>query len=562
MLFNFKRIQSKILVGFSMIIVLVLGLTVYNNVILSKNNQTVAEIVNRDFPIVLGDEKIIRSIYDRIGSARGYLLTGDQLHKEQFERAAQLSDESHEEIEVRIPISGFEEVRQRTENWSDDIVQSVFEEYDNGNQKKAMENLLIVEAQVADLVSDYEGGATSRGNQIAELEQSLLKDGKQTRIIVGLVSVLITIFGVTIAIITARFISKPLQTVTNRMRAIADGDYSGAPLETKLKNEIGHLTVSTNQMSENMRILLNDIHGVSETVTERSEGLTQSAIEIKEGSNQIAITMEELALGAESQASRSGDLSSQMHSLVTSVQEINESGTEIQQSSGEVLQMTNEGAALMSLSTEQMTKIDQIVSDAVEKVKGLDAHTRKISELVLVIQGIADQTNLLALNATIEAARAGEQGKGFAVVADEVRKLAEQSSGSVANITEIVNSIQSESVVVVSSLQTGYAEVEEGSEQIKVTGDTFENIREAVTEMATRIEQMSENLATIQTDTVEMNDAIGEIAAISETSAAGVEETSATTTETSLSMEEISASAYELENTAEQLNGLVNRFKL
>ncbi len=550
------------IVGFTLVLLLVSSLMTYNMVILNKNNKTVEAIVHRDFPIVLGDEKIIRSIYDRIGSARGYVLTGDQIHKENFTEAEKLSEENHQTIMERIPMAGFDEIKQQTAEWNDFIIENVFNEYDHGDEKLAYENLLIADEGVSALVEDYEGGALSRGSQIIELEETLLADGKKTRLIVSIVSVLVVISGIAIAIITSNIISRPLQAVTNRMRLIASGDFSGNPLETKLKDEIGQLTVATNRMQENMQGLIKDIHQVSETVTHQSGGLMQSSNEVMEGSDQVASTMQELAIGSESEASSVNDLSFQMNSFTVKVEETNENGEHIQQSSTEVLRMTNEGASLMEFSTEQMATIDHIVLQAVEKVEGLDTHAKEISELVSVIQDIADQTNLLALNAAIEAARAGEHGKGFAVVADEVRKLAEQSSNSVSNITDIVNNIQNESFSVVSSLQAGYKEVEEGTEQIKTTGETFRNIKVAVTDMVSRINHVSNNLNDITANTQEMNSSIQEISSITEESAAGIEQTSASTQQTSSAMEEVAASSHELASLAEELNRLVNRFNL
>lgn len=121
--------------------------------------------------------------------------------------------------------------------------------------------------------------------------------------------------------------------------------------------------------------------------------------------------------------------------------------------------MTDKGSQLMDSSTSQMGKIDQIVQDSVYKVQNLNVQSQEISKLIVVVIEIGDQTNLLALNAAIEAARAGEHGKGFAVVADEVRKLAEQTATSVTEITGIVNNMQKEVQLFTGSLQGGYKEV-------------------------------------------------------------------------------------------------------
>ena len=140
----------------------------------------------------------------------------------------------------------------------------------------------------------------------------------------------------------------------------------------------------------------------------------------------------------------------------------------------------------MAHSVDQMDKIYDLVKDSVQKVMGLDHQSKEIANLVVVIQKIADQTNLLALNAAIEAARAGENGRGFAVVADEVRKLAEQVAQSIGGITGIVNNIQNECTNLVESLTKGYEQVEKGSNQIKMTGESFENINRSVGEMMGR----------------------------------------------------------------------------
>ncbi|WP_284141618.1 methyl-accepting chemotaxis protein [Virgibacillus sp. LDC-1] len=372
----------------------------------------------------------------------------------------------------------------------------------------------------------------------------------------------ILLLAVLVSLIITNRITKPIKLVMERMKLIASGELNHTSLNIRSKDEIGQLVQATNAMNDNMRNLLSQINKVSETVSAHSEELSYSANEVKEGSDQIASTMQQLASGSEAQASTASDLTSAMQIFVKQVEEANGNGERIQGFSKEVIQITNQGSQLMASSKEQMSKIDQIVHDSVRKVQGLDIHSQEISELVRVIQEIADQTNLLALNAAIEAARAGEHGKGFAVVADEVRKLAEQVFESVTDIRRTVTNIQNESTTVVTSLRNGYKEVEEGTNQIEVTEEKFNDINIAVMDMVNNISAASENLANIASRSQEMNRSIEEIAAISEESAAGIEQTSASSQQTSAAMEEVVGSSSDLSELAEDLNRLVSRFSL
>lgn len=381
-----------------------------------------------------------------------------------------------------------------------------------------------------------------------------------TLIMVVIVATLI--IGIFIILMFANSIAKPINKVTEQMDHLANGDLTQEPLHLKSKDETGKLANSMNHMQTKLKDIITNVSNTSEMLTGHSEELTQSANEVKAGSEQVATTMQELATGSESQANSASELSSVMGTFTGKVQEANAKGEHIQQSSNDILSMTGEGSQLMQSSNEQMIKIDQIVQEAVKKVQGLDTQSQEITKLVSVIKDIADQTNLLALNAAIEAARAGEHGKGFAVVADEVRKLAEQVSTSVTDITGIVGNIQNESSSVAVSLQDGYKEVEQGTNQIKTTGETFNKISTAVTEMVTNIKMVSSNLSDIAANSQEMNSSIEEIASISEESAAGIEQTSASSEQTSSSMEEVAESSEQLSKLSEELNGLVRQFKL
>lgn len=389
------------------------------------------------------------------------------------------------------------------------------------------------------------------------------KDSLQTGITsLSIANTLAIVLGIVLLLLVSRGITKNLQKVVHTTNEIANGNLVAKPVDYNGKDEIGQLANAVNLMKNNIQDILFKVATAANTVSTRSGELSQSADEVSEGSEQIASTMEELSSGSENQANSASSLAESMSDFVQKVRLSEENGLEVANTSEQVLALTNEGQELMKSSVVQMNQIDQIVSSAVEKVRGLDKQSTEISKLVSVIKDIADQTNLLSLNAAIEAARAGEHGKGFAVVAEEVRKLSEQVATSVGEITTIVTSIQKETGSVVASLNDGYTEVKEGTAQVQETGKNFASIHESVTSMTTKISAISSNLREIAGNSNDMNNLIEEIAAVSEESAAGVEQAAASAQQTFSSMEEVSNSAEELEKLAEHLNEELKVFKL
>lgn len=413
------------------------------------------------------------------------------------------------------------------------------------------DNLAIIEELTALVKSDQEKAIQNTTDSMNNGTTSL-----------AIANTTALILGFVLFYFVNRAITSNLKKVVGITSRIADGDLTIESMNYHGKDEIGQLAASVNQMKDNMKKVLQNIAEASGAVSSQSEELTQSAHEVKEGNKQIAITMAELSAGVENQANSATELTENMNQFIQTIQKSEDNGKEIETTSRKVLSLTADGTDLMKDSVKQMKQIDLLVASSVDKVKSLDKQSKEISNLVSVIKDIADQTNLLSLNAAIEAARAGEHGKGFAVVAEEVRKLSDQVTASVGEITTIVTNIQAESQEVVSSLTTGYHEVQEGSKQIEATGRNFDTITNSVSEMVSKIGVISTDLKGIAENSSSINKLIELIASVSEESASGVEEVAASSQQTASSMEEVSLSAEELAKLAEQLNERLQSFKL
>lgn len=562
-LFKFKSIRAKILFGFSIVIILTGAFGTYNFVTSKSINSDTEKIINDQLPLLIADETLGFNMAERVSLARAYVLSGNQDYIDQFNKYSEKS-ETEEETALKLDNSDdFKQLVAKSAEWEQLVREEVFAVYDQGNKELARENLEgPVRMFAKEIITGYRYLINNRENLIVGAGNNLLINNESSVIVGLIVSVVVAVIGIILAIYVSMIISKPIKSVSERMGLLAEGDLRQKPLETKSRDEIGQLVIETNKMNENIKNLLREISAVSETVLVQSGELTQIAGEVKDGSNQVASTMQELSSGSETQADITSELASSMVEFEEKINEANRSGEEVYQSSHHVIELTKEGSRLMELSIQQMSVINTIFEDAVEKVRTLDNQSQEIFKLVGVIKDIAEQTNLLALNAAIEAARAGEHGKGFAVVADEVRKLAEQVSLSVTDITDIVYSIQSESSVVTESLQVGYKEVKNGMNQIKTTGETFEKINYALVEMADGVKIISTNLSVIAKNSGTINKSIEEIAAVSEESAAGIEQTAASIQHTSSSMEEVAASSDQLAQLAENLNQQIAKFKI
>lgn len=563
--FKFRNVSIglKYLLAFSIAIALFIAATVvvFFQLTIAKDNLK-ESIEMGKLTNDLGNLALFLEQKDTIVS--DYILVSSSFYIDDF---LEVDEELHELIDVvHASFAGteyeqfFANVRKNIDEINDEVLNSLtqtnLEEFEvmaiRSRVNATKDSTLTILDHVSEKVNEDQAAIVEKANDSMDNSGIILLVANVVSIIIGLI----------VMILISRVVSTNLKKVVRLTQDIADGNLNAASVDYEGSDEIGQLTGAVNALRANMQNVIHKVTEASMSVSASSEELTQSAREVKDSSEQMVLTMEGLAAGSETQANSALNLSEQMHSFVESVRTSQTESQRISDTSQEVLKLTSDGSDLMKQSVTQIDKIDVIVADAVQKVQGLDQQSDRISKLVQVVKDIADQTNLLALNAAIEAARAGEHGKGFAVVADEVRKLAEQVTNSVTEITNIVTFIQVETHDVVNSLNSGYKEVKSSITQIEQTGESFELIDKSISSMASNISEVANRMNDIATSSEQMNNLIGDIAAVSEESAAGVEQSSASTQQTSSSMDEVSRNADELSRLAEQLNEEISVFKL
>lgn len=385
---------------------------------------------------------------------------------------------------------------------------------------------------------------------------------QKSLVILGISIILSTVIGGLLLFIFNRGIRKDLNKVAYAATEIANGNLQIPDLDNVGKNEIGQLALAMNTMKNNLNKMIAQISYVSDRVLKQSNELTKSADELQAGSQQIAATMEELSSGSEEQANSANHLYEKMQQFLETIGNVVFNSEETKKISNTMLTMTNEGIQYMDDSVNKMKEINNKINHSLEMLRGLNSKIKNINQLVIVIKDIADQTNLLALNASIEAARAGEHGRGFAVVAEEVRKLAEQVTASVSNINTILKDIQKESGNVLSSLEDGYGLVNDGTEQMNITGQTFYNLTKTINQVSDQIQSMANSLYNVIDNSQTIGTSIENIASVSEESAAGIEQTSATVQQAAESMEKIHQNAADLGEEAKKLKQLIQQFQV
>jgi methyl-accepting chemotaxis protein len=349
-----------------------------------------------------------------------------------------------------------------------------------------------------------------------------------------LCTVLAVSLGTFIAITLSRKIVRGVSQVLARAEAIANHDLSGAELPVLSEDEVGDLVRAVNKMQTSLTEIVQEVATNADHLASASEQISASATQQSNGMNL--------------QKDQTQQMATAMHEMSLTVHEISENSNAAAQASSKASQTANGGGKVVEQTLQIMQGIAASVRETANKIEELGKGSDRIGKIVGVIDDIADQTNLLALNAAIEAARAGEQGRGFAVVADEVRKLAERTSTATKEISGMIGEIQKETAHAVEAMQSGTKHVELGVESTQRAGASLQEIIGS----SDKVGEMITHIATAATEQASATQEVNR----------NVEQISAITSETAEGAGQSAQACQQLSNLALNLNSLMSRFTL
>jgi methyl-accepting chemotaxis protein len=332
-----------------------------------------------------------------------------------------------------------------------------------------------------------------------------------------------------------KFVTRPLEHMTKGLRDIAQGEGDlTRRLEVGKMDEIGQASLVFNQMMDKFRDLISHVG--------------ESASHVSAASKQLSVSAEQIAASSAQQSEKSAATAAAVEEMVASVSSVAQSTDHVRRQSVNSLERTREGNESLSALVGEIDLVENAVKDIAGSVNEFVRSTNAITAMTRQVKDIAEQTNLLALNAAIEAARAGEQGRGFAVVADEVRKLAEKSAQSASEIDGVTQLLTQQS----SNVETA---IDKGLKHLHSSQDALETVAVVLSEASSSVTEVSRELNSIAAATEEQRAASSEVAA-------NVESIAAMAEDNVRANEQAVAAARNLENLAVGLQDLVGRFKV
>ncbi len=453
----------------------------------------------------------------------------------------------------------------------------------NGVDTEASQKALSGETD-ARIISDYNGNPVlsafapinvygTKWAMIAEIDEwEAFEAASGLQMAIVIIAVAIAAVVVLIGWLFARSIARPISKIAGIAESISVGDIKHS-IEVDSNDEIGMLGRSFQNLIEYMTsladaareiagnnltiqvepksdqdVLGNSFKTMTTNLTSMVHQISDNATQLVSAANEVATSSEQMSRGSRDQTDQVTQVSTAVEEMAATIVESSRNASDANEGSRSAADTASNGGQIVSETIQGMQTIAKVVRESSESIGKLATSADQIGEITSVIDDIADQTNLLALNAAIEAARAGEQGRGFAVVADEVRKLAERTGKATGEITDMIKGIQNETNEAVQSMEAGIQEVDSGRELADKAGSSLTEI----VSLSQRVQDMIQQIATA---TEEQSTAAEQISK-------NVENVSAIARESATGAEQSAAAAEELNRQAEGMKEMVGQFRV
>lgn len=397
---------------------------------------------------------------------------------------------------------------------------------------------------------------------LATLDESeLTKDTKLIVLTTSIIIMIMVLIAIGMSLLLSRGIDINIKKLKEVFKKASNGDLSEV-IDVRSKDELGELGKDYNSMIKNIGVLLESAKQTSDVVLDTSSNLSSMAEETSASMSQVASAVSQIAIGANNLAENSQETVGEVEHLSEKLDNIVVVANKMSDVSHDTKKLSDQGIdtvnMLISKNNENM-KVSIKVTDIVSE---MGSSVKEISSISDAIKEITEQTNLLSLNASIEAARAGQAGKGFAVVADEIRKLAEQSKNSTEQIKKIIDKVQEKAARAVQAMESNKEIGLEQNSAVLKTEQIFKDILGSIVILTKKVEEVKNSVDDVNGQKQIFVDQIENTSAISEETASSTEEVTASAEEVTATMDKFTGNTAELKELAEKLKKEIGKFKI